>query len=198
MSQAPKRLQTLAVRANCYDIEFAYIPGSALVLDDTLSRAYPELNDTRHRIAQFSADPVCEEIHDDTLLAVAQTTISVEESQLLLSVIKNGWPDDKNSLHTLVKPYFAIRDTLSFDNSVIMNGERVFIPKCLRPLMKARLHAAHTGAGRMIRRAKETACWLGLPNEQRQLAQSCNICQRSKPCNVQRTLVVTWGRLVSF
>ena len=178
LTQAPKRLQTLAMRINRYDIEFAYIPGSALVLADTLSRAYPELDDTRHRTAQFSVDPVCEEIHDETLLAVAQATISDEESQLLVSVIKNGWPDDKSSLHTLIKPYFAIRDTLSFDNCVIMKGERIFMPKCLRPLMKARLHAAHTGADSMIRQAKETIFWLGMPNELRQLAQFCSICQR--------------------
>ena len=120
LSQAPKRLKILAMRINRYDIEFAYAPGSALVLADTLSRAYPELDDTRHRIAQFSADPVCEEINDETLLAVAQVTISDKESQLLLFTIKNGWPDDKSSLHTLVKPYFAIRDTLSFGNGVIM------------------------------------------------------------------------------
>ena len=190
LSQAPKRLQTLSMRINRYNIEFAYVPGSALLLADTLSRAYPELDNTRHRIAQFSADPVCEEIHDETLLAVAQATISDEESQLLLSVIKNGWPDDKSSLHTLIKPYFAIRDTLSFDNYVIMKGERIFIPKCLRLFMKARLHAAHTGADSMIRRAKETIFWLGMPNELRQLAQFCSICQRSKPCNVQEPLLL--------
>ena len=45
-------------------------------------------------------------------MAVAQATINDEESQLLLSMIKNGLPDDKSFLHTLVKPYFAIRDTL--------------------------------------------------------------------------------------
>ena len=119
------------------------------------------------------------------MAVVAQATISDEKSQLLLSVIINGWPNDKSSLHTLIKPYFAIRDTLSFDNGVIMKGERVFIPKCLRPFTKARLHAAHTGADSMIRQAKETVFWLGMPNELRQLALSCNICQRSKLCNVQ-------------
>ena len=175
---------------NRCDIEFAYAPGCALVLADTLSRAYPELDDTRNWIAQFSADPVCEEMHDETLLAVAQATISNEKSQLLLSAIKNRWPDDKSSLHTLVKPYFAIRDIISFGNGVIIKGERVFIPKCLRPFMKTQLHAAHTSTDSMIRRAKETVFWLGMPNELRQLAQSCNICQHLKPCNVPEPLLL--------
>ena len=71
-----------------------------------------------------------------------------------------------------------------------MKGERVFIPKCLRRKIKTQLHAAHTGADSMIRRAKETVFWFGLPNELRQLAQSCEICQRSKPSNVKEPLLM--------
>jgi len=165
LSQTPKRLQSLAMHINRYDIVYKYVPGSALVIADTLSRAHPELDDAQPKIAQFSVDPVCDEIPDETLLAVTQATINDEESQLLLSMIQNSWPVDKNSLHSLLKPYFAIRDTLSIDHDVIMKGERVFTPKCLRPMIKTQLHAAHTGTDRMIRRAKETVFWLGIPSE---------------------------------
>ena len=156
LSEAPKRLQVLAMRINRYDIEFNYVPGSALVIADTLIRAYPELDDSHHRIAQFSLDPICADIPDETLSDVANAVINDEESQLLMSVIKKGWPDNKAVLHDLTKPYFAIRDTLSCVDNVIMKGERVFIPKCLRRKIKTHLHTAHTGADSMIRRAKET------------------------------------------
>ena len=39
LSQTSKRLQILAMRVNRYDIEFAYVPGSALVLADTLKQS---------------------------------------------------------------------------------------------------------------------------------------------------------------
>ena len=71
-----------------------------------------------------------------------------------------------------------------------MKGERVFIPKCLRRKIKTQLHAAHTGADSMVRRAKETVFWFGLPNELRQLAQSCEICQRLKPSYVKEPLLM--------
>ena len=190
LSQAPKRLQILAMRINRCDIEFEYAPGSVLEIADTLSRACPELNDSRHRIAQFSADPICEDIPDDTLVAVAQAMVNDEECQLLMSAIKNGWPNDKSVLPSLLKPYFAIGDTLSFDNAVIMKGERIFVPKCLRPMIKAQLHAAHTGADSMIRRAEESLFWLRVPKELRQLAQSCDICQRAKPNNAKEPLLL--------
>ena len=56
--------------------------------------------------------------------------------------------------------------------------------------MKARLHAARSGADSMIRRAKEIIFWLGMPNGLRQLAKSCSIYQRSKPCNDQESLLL--------
>ena len=68
-------------------------------------------------------------MHDEILLAVAQATIDDEESQLFMSMIKNGWPNGKGSLFTLVKPYFAICGTFSFDNGEIIKGERDFISK---------------------------------------------------------------------
>ena len=83
------------MRINRYDIEFTYVPGSALVIADTLSHAYPELDDSRHYIAQFSRDPVCADIPDKTLSDVANAVNNNEESQLLMSVIKKGWPDNK-------------------------------------------------------------------------------------------------------
>ena len=95
LSQARKRLKTLTMRINGYNIEFAFVPGSSLGLANTLSRAYPELDDTQHRIAQFSPDIVCEEIHDETTLAVAQATIIGRGSQLLLSIIKMAGPMTK-------------------------------------------------------------------------------------------------------
>ena len=85
---------------------------------------------------------------------------------------------------------FAIGDTLSCDDNVIMKGKCVFIPKCLRRKIKTQLHAAHTGADSMIRREIETVFWFGLPNELRQLAQSCEICQSSKPGKVVKPLLM--------
>jgi len=65
-------------------------------------------------------------------------------------------------------------------------------------MIKTQLHAAHTGADSMIRRAKETVLWLGMPSELRQLAQSCYICQRSKPSKVQEPLLLHAEGLYPF
>jgi len=38
----------------------------------------------------FSVDPVCDEIPDETLLAVTQAMTNDKELQLLLSMVQNG------------------------------------------------------------------------------------------------------------
>ena len=50
----------------------------------------------------------------------------------------------------------------------------------------------------MIRLAKKSLFWLGMPNELRQLAQSCNICQRAKPNTVKEPLLLQAEGLYPF
>jgi len=62
-----------------------------------------------------------------------------------------------------VRPYFSIRDTLSFHDGMILKGEAVLIPKALRKQIKERLHSAP-------------------PNQEiRQLADNCEQCMERKP-----------------
>ncbi|CAK8685059.1 unnamed protein product [Clavelina lepadiformis] len=190
LSQAPKRLQALIMRLNRYDIVFEYVPGTALVIADTLSRAYPELLDQPNRIAQVVTEPILDEIPDERLKEIKSAIQKNEESQLLLEVIKNGWPDNKEHLPPIIKPYFSIRDTLSQENDIILKGERTFIPQPLRSEIKSQLHSAHFGADSMLRRARETVFWLGMPNELRQLAHDCTICQQAKPNNQREPLLL--------
>ena len=76
------------MRINRYDIEFNYVLGSALVIADILSRAYPELDDSSHRFVQFLLDPICADIPDEPLSDVTNGIIDDEESQLLMSYNK--------------------------------------------------------------------------------------------------------------
>ena len=134
------------MRLNRYDIMFRYVPGNALVIADTLSRACPELDETRQVVAQINDDIPTEEIPDEQLQSVTRAMADDEESKILLRVIQEGWPDNKNAVPNIVRPYFAIRDTFSIDHGVILKGERIFIPQSLRSVIKEHLHSAHLGA----------------------------------------------------
>ena len=90
--------------------------------------------------------------------------------------------------HRPYQPYFDYRDTLGYENGLILKAERVVIPKVLRPDMMRCLHAAHLGYESMLRRARESIFWPGMPREIKQLADNCSSCQESKPANCKEAL----------
>ena len=188
LSQAPERLQALIMRLNRYDIEFQYVPGAELVLADTLSRAVPDLNSPFEHTRVMQLDTF-EMIADERLKQIKEATSTDTELQSLLHVIQNGWPDHKNQLPENLKPYFALRDTLSCEAGIVLKGERVVIPQSQRNTILHQLHAAHLGAESMIRRARATVFWLGLNKDLKQMANNCYICQEHKPSNQREPLI---------
>ena len=142
LSQAPKRLQALILRLNRYDVDFHYMEGSKLFIVGTLSRAYLDVPDTHVRVMKVNA--LKGEL-DERINEVREATAEDESMQKLLSIIRDGWPDNKNEVPSELKPYFHVRDTLSHQDGVILKGERIVIPKSLRDITKKRPHSAHLG-----------------------------------------------------
>ena len=65
--------------------------------------------------------------------------------QILMEIIRNGWPEDRDNVPYSILPYFEYRDELSISDGIIVKGEAILIPKSLRTDMKTRLHSAHLG-----------------------------------------------------
>ncbi|GFS01193.1 Pol polyprotein [Elysia marginata] len=103
------------------------------------------------------------------------------------SYVRHGWPD-KQTLRPELKSFFDMRDSIVLDEGLLLKGERVVVPSALRKEMKEILHNAHLGHDSMMRRARNTVFWPGINNELRQMAASCDACQRSKPKNQKEPL----------
>ena len=184
LSKAPKRLQSLMLRLYRYDIEFNYIEGSKLLIADTLSRAYIDNNDFV-KVMKVNALKGCD---DERICQVREATANDESMQVLLRIIKDGWPKHKSQVPSEVRVYYDIRDTLSFQDGIILKGERIVIPASLRAQTKKQLHASHLGYDSMMRHARDTVYWPGMNREIQELANNCESCQELKPRNQKETL----------
>ena len=127
--------------------------GSKLFIADTLSRANLDVPDTHVRVIKANS---LKGKSDERINEVREATAEDESMQKLLSVIREGWPDNKNEVPSELKPYFDVTDTLSHQDGVILKGERIVIPKSLRDIITKRLHSAHLGYNSMMRRARDT------------------------------------------
>jgi len=47
----------------------------------------------------------------------------------LITIIINGWPNDKKDLSPAMKIYFNYRDELSTSDNIVFKGEKILIPK---------------------------------------------------------------------
>ncbi|XP_021379727.1 uncharacterized protein K02A2.6-like [Mizuhopecten yessoensis] len=117
---------------------------------------------------------------------VANETDSV--IQELISLIRTGWPRNKDSVPEAGKPYFDFRDTLGYQDGIVVKGEALVIPRSLRGEMKKRLHCAHLAYDSMMRRARGTIFWPDMSKDIKQMADSCEACQELKPSNPKESL----------
>ena len=192
LAATPKRLQAMRLRINRYAPDYIYKPGPKLFLADTLSRAYPDLSQPVGPTAG-DFDKVNSLLYlpvtDKRMKEIYEMTEADESMQKLIQIIHDGWPETNNRVPEDLKPYYSVRDTLSYQDGIILKGERIVIPAKLRPDIKKTLHAAHLGKDSMLRRAREIVYWPGMNNELQQIAESCDICLKMAPKQCKEPLM---------
>ena len=90
-----------------YSVEFRYVPGKALIITDTLSRAFPELDQSEKQSTRISEVISLGEIPDRNLQIICDAMRHDQEAKNLFKIIRNGWPDQKKDLPGNIKSYFS-------------------------------------------------------------------------------------------
>ncbi len=176
LQSAPKRLQRMLLRLQCYDINLTYRPGNQMELADTLSRA---------PLPGVLADAEQVTVNMLDHLPIAQTRIDEIRDQVKLDsdlqqvydIIWHGWPEQMKDSPEAAKPYFHCRDELTIQDGIIFRGERVVIPKVLRKDLLVQLHASHIGTEGCLRRARECIYWPGMNSAVKDHVAKCDICR---------------------
>ena len=96
-------------------------------------------------------------------------------------LVQTGWKysDDEN-----LKPYLKRKSELSVQNSCILWGDRVIIPKAGREKTLEILHDGHPGITRMKQLARSIVWWPGIDSDIEKKVKSCEMCsldQKSPP-----------------
>ena len=177
LSKAPKRLQSMFLKIGDYNYELTYVPGPAIPVADALSRLPLKNAEEIHAVSNFLHTPFKENQLDE----IRRETEKDSTLQALKSVISNGWPDDKDLVDPVVRIYFRYRDELTVENGVCFRSDRIIIPKSMRPEMKTKVHAGHTGVNSCLRRARQYIYWPGMSAEIRLFVAACTICASIQP-----------------
>ena len=148
LASVPYRLQCLLMRLMQYDVEIKYRRCPEMYLADTLSRAY-----LQQMPPPGKADQEVERIHSVIFVTVSEPQIQEIRQepatdpvlQSLKALILTGWPSERESVPSELRPYFNIRDELAAQDGVIFEGPKCVIPISLRPKINEKLHRSHIG-----------------------------------------------------
>ncbi|CAB4004970.1 Transposon Ty3-G Gag-Pol poly [Paramuricea clavata] len=184
LHRAPKRLRGMMIRLQKYDIEVKYEKGNNMFFANTLATA--SIPDDGKSGPEFETINMMKylPISDERLKEIQRETKSDESLQVLTTVIRQGWPEQKEDLPNVVTPYFNIRDEMSIQDGLVFRGERVVIPQAMRSKMLGKVHNSHLGVNGCLNRARECLYWPGMSNNIKNHVSTCEACleyERSQP-----------------
>ena len=100
-----------------------------------------------------------------------------EQLTRLKGYISTGFPCDKKNLLTDLHEIWPHKEMLSIKSGLMTCGNRIIVPKEMRPEMLQYVHKGHQGKERCLLRARNTVFWPKVTYNVQQLTEKCIICQ---------------------
>ena len=187
LANTPPRLQRMMLRLQHYDVEIIYKPGKEMALPDMLSRLKPSTAD--HKAIDLEQSIYAVQFSSDRLEQLKQETEKDTELMALKEYIVKGWPEEASKLPKPMRQHWSCRDELTVEEGIILKGEKVFIPKTLKPYILEKLHEGHQGIEKSRLRARSCIFWNGMNKDIEEYVRSCTTCQRHQRSQPAETLM---------
>ena len=150
LSSAPRRLQRMLLQLQKYSFQLVYVPGSQLIVANTLSRACLPDETTETADADIAALADAEQL-DALKMVASPATIELirsaadadDQYQLLRRQIDIGW-HDASSVPPALNEFKTFSDELAEVDGLVFKGDRVIVPRDARAEILRRVHSSHT------------------------------------------------------
>jgi hypothetical protein len=140
-----------------YELRIVYKPGKELFIADALSRNY--LEETKETLVQelevnevhLTAHlPISPEKYQEFQKATADDVVI----QAVQDAVLEEWPKNKANAQAEIKPYWTCKDEISCVDGLLFKGNKLIVPKSLRPQMLDITHESHQGIVKCKQRCK--------------------------------------------
>ena len=192
------RLQRLKIKLMAYNFTAEWLKGAKNEAPDALSRN-PVSEPQPHELLgeldlDNNPDVSFAEIRSITNESLRLQDLSKhcqldQEYQQLKTFITNGFPNHRNQLPEASKRYWNVREHLTLDDDLIVNGCRLLIPQDMRRQILSQLHESHQGSVRTKQRARLSVYWPGIDNDIDNTILSCQQCQDCLPSHAKEPLI---------
>ena len=128
-------------------------------------------------------------LSDPRLAEIRTKTATDQNLQVLKHFILTGWPNQRKDYPTTIMEHWNHRDELVYQDDMIFKGDRIVIPKEMRPEMLMRVHEGHLGIEKCRARARMALFWPDMNADIEQTVANCGTCQMHRTANTKETLV---------
>ena len=106
-----------------------------------------------------------------------KSTSQDEQLTRLKGYISIGFLCDKKNLLTDLHEFWPHKGMLSIESGLITCGNRIIVPREMRPEMLQYIHKGHQGKEHCLLRARNTVFWPTMTYDIQWLIEKCMICQ---------------------
>ena len=106
-----------------------------------------------------------------------KSTVQGNQLTRLSHYINTGFPCDKKNLLTDLHEFWNHREALSIKSRLITCGNRIIVPKEIRPKMLQYIHEGHQGKEKCLLWARNMVFWPKMTYDIQELIERCIICQ---------------------
>ena len=194
INKCPPRIQRFYLRLQKYNFVFEHVSGKRLIVSDTLSRScnktdsISEIDDNdinAYVLSIINNLPISKK----RLLEFQTESEKDQDLQNLKQYTLKGWPEKSNVEYPL-KPYYSIRDEISYHEGLLLKQDRIITPLSLRKEMMSVIHQGHFGIEKCKQRARSSVYWPGINSEIDNLISNCSTCLTYRNKQRRETMIL--------
>lgn len=186
ITSAPPRLQRILLDIAPYAPKIIYKKGETMHIADILSRDCD--NDEPSDDEEFEVlDFIC--VSEQAATRIKAATNRDKTLQQLQRIVREGWPENRESVPNDLKPYWNFRDQIVEYDGFLLKGQKLIIPDDEKKSTLKQLHAGHQGLQRTLSAARSHVFWLNMAKEINDYVDKCSVCEATQKSNAKEPLI---------
>ena len=187
------RLRRYRERLTGYNFDISWREGKTNQIADALSRAPvfpPDETDTDDFVDVCRAIRTIKEEPDPILAPMIEAAKADSDYQTIIKALETTKNPKTLPFNHPGRQLSSVWSQLSVDGHlIILNSNRIVVPKSQRQHLLQLIHASHCGTGKSNWRAKELYFWRGMNSEINLLVHNCDICRPFLPSQGKQQLI---------
>jgi hypothetical protein len=94
------------------------------------------------------------------------------------SPLLEGWPKNKANAEAEIKPYWTCKNEISCVDGLLLKGNKLVVPKSLRPQVLDIIHESHQGIVKSKQPARDRLYWPGMRSQIHDRVFKCQVCSQ--------------------